>query len=262
MLERPVSASAALGTVAHMPTERLRAGASEAAHRAVRRLRRNSSPRAFAVRAALRGRHRPISSVYGYDRGTPIDRPYIEDFLRAHAADVRGRVLEVKSDDYARRFGGDRLAHVDVVDVDADNPRATLIADLDAPGALPVERYDCILLTQTLQFLTPAMALPTLYAALSPGGVLLLTVSALSRLDTPDSDRWRLPPAGLQDLLDTCLPAQAERVVEGRGNAVAAAAFMLGLAVEEMGPRQLEPVDWRYPLVSLARVRRTPGPAA
>jgi hypothetical protein len=37
----------------------------------------------------------PFSDNWGWDRGTPIDRVYIERFLREHAEDVRGDVLEI-----------------------------------------------------------------------------------------------------------------------------------------------------------------------
>src|SRR5258708_1276969 len=39
-------------------------------------------------------RTRPISTSFGFDRGTPIDRYYIENFLGRNAGDIRGRVLE------------------------------------------------------------------------------------------------------------------------------------------------------------------------
>ena len=42
---------------------------------------------------------KPVSDHWGWDRGTPVDRYYIEQFLAEHAADVRGRVLEVKDSD-------------------------------------------------------------------------------------------------------------------------------------------------------------------
>ena len=49
----------------------------------------------------------PISTnFFGFERGRPIDRYYIEKFLDQHADDVRGRVLEVQEDDYTTRFGG------------------------------------------------------------------------------------------------------------------------------------------------------------
>ena len=48
-------------------------------------------------------RTEPISRAYGFDRGTPVDRHYIEAFLQRHApspdysaGDIRGRVLEVE----------------------------------------------------------------------------------------------------------------------------------------------------------------------
>ncbi|NIV33023.1 MAG: methyltransferase, partial [Anaerolineae bacterium] len=56
----------------------------------------------------------PISQRFGYDRGRPIDRYYIEGFLAQHANDVRGRVLEIGDDSYTRQFGGNRVTTRDV----------------------------------------------------------------------------------------------------------------------------------------------------
>ena len=49
----------------------------------------------------------PVSRMYGADRGKPVDRWYIERFLAAHTADVRGRVLEVAETTYTEWYGGD-----------------------------------------------------------------------------------------------------------------------------------------------------------
>jgi hypothetical protein len=35
----------------------------------------------------------PIDPNWGFERGTPIDRVYVEQFVSANAADIRGRVL-------------------------------------------------------------------------------------------------------------------------------------------------------------------------
>src|SRR6266511_3377036 len=67
-------------------------------------------------------RLRPVSDRYGYDRGTPVDRYYIERFLSEHAECIRGNVLEVKDAHYTRRFGSGARSHV--VDIDRDNPDA------------------------------------------------------------------------------------------------------------------------------------------
>ena len=42
----------------------------------------------------------PLSRRFGLDRGRPVDRVFIERWLEAHAADVRGRVLEVYEPTY------------------------------------------------------------------------------------------------------------------------------------------------------------------
>ena len=61
----------------------------------------------------------PIDGGFGQGRGKPVDRHYIEAFLRRHALDIRGRVLEVAEDTYAQLFGGSRVTQRDILHVDA-----------------------------------------------------------------------------------------------------------------------------------------------
>ncbi|MBI3490875.1 MAG: glycosyltransferase, partial [Acidobacteria bacterium] len=75
-------------------------------------------------------RVRPLSQYWGRDRGTPIDRYYVERFLGGHRADIRGRVLEVRHSEYTNQFGGDAVVARDVVDIDPASPAATITADL------------------------------------------------------------------------------------------------------------------------------------
>ena len=57
----------------------------------------------------------PFSANYGFDRGTPVDRYYLNAFLDRHRELITGRVLEVQTDGHARRYGRD-LEGVDTVD--------------------------------------------------------------------------------------------------------------------------------------------------
>ena len=74
----------------------------------------------------------PFTRDFGYARGGPIDRYYIEEFLSRWREDIRGRVLEIKSNDYTMRFGGTLVTSSDVLDIDPQNSAATIIADLVA----------------------------------------------------------------------------------------------------------------------------------
>ena len=95
---------------------------------------------------------RPVSLDFGFDRGLPVDRYYVENFLARHAKDIRGHVLEIGDDAYTKRFGND-LDDVDILHVHGGNANATIIGDLAMPGVLPRDRFDCIVLTQTLHLI-------------------------------------------------------------------------------------------------------------
>ncbi len=188
---------------------------------------------------------------WGAHRGKPVDRWYIEGWLGEQAHLVRGHALEVKEDLYASRLGA---GSVDVVDIDPGNMHATVVGDLCAPSTLSPETYDVAVVTQTLQLVPrPADAVRHLLTALKPGGSLLLTVPALSRLADP-SDRWRWTPLGLRDLLTEVAPSGAEVDIRGLGNVLAARAFLFGLAVPDLDEDVLSRSDADYPMVVGARV--------
>jgi len=207
-------------------------------------------------------RRRPFSEHFGNDRGTPVDRVYIERFLAAHAADVRGRALEVGDAGYTRRFGASAVTDSDIVDIDPGNEAATIVADLAQPGSLPDDRFDCFLLIQTLQYVAdvPA-ALRNAWRSLRPGGVLLVCVPGISRLDPdpgPDHDLHRFTPAGLAATLRATLPGAGQRIV-GYGNLLAAVAFLYGIAAEELRAEELAAYDPHYPVLAAARVVKPTG---
>lgn len=202
-------------------------------------------------------RERPFSKHYGYDRGRPVDRRCIEDFLRRMSDRMAGDVLEVRDPGYGERFGG-AGARVHVVDLDPANPRATVVADLCDPRTLPTVAYDCVLLTQTLQFLADREgALVNLWASLRPGGSLLVTVPCLARIDheLPGCDYVRYTPAGLKALLDRCCPGGVVST-EGGGNLVVALSVLLGLAEEDLRPRDMAVDDAVFPVIACGEARK------
>lgn len=198
----------------------------------------------------------PLSDHWGYERGTPVDRYYIEKFLEAHRRDIHGRVLEVMDSRYTDRYGHN-IDHSDVLDIDPTNPRATIIADLTAADSIPDNQFDCFILTQTLQLIydTPS-AIHHAHRILKPGGVLLATVPSVSKMDGP-TDCWRFTPASCTTLFGRVFgPEQIN--VQAYGNVLTATAFLMGMAWEELRPRELAVNDPRFPLIITIRaVKRT-----
>jgi hypothetical protein len=191
----------------------------------------------------------PLSDHYGFDRGQPVDRRYIEAFLNAHRAAIHGSVLEVQDNAYTTKFGGDHVTKSQVVDIDAANPHATLVADLQQRGSLPVAAYDCIVLTQTLHLLRrPGACLDNCFGALRSGGVLLATAPATSRVSPtyPDGDFWRFTEAGIAELFGRHWPTNY--TIESYGNLRTCVAFLLGEVVEDLPDDVLDHRDHRFPL--------------
>ena len=201
----------------------------------------------------------PLSREFGYDRGLPVDRHYVEGFLGENADLISGRVLEVGDASYTRRFGGARVTRSDVVNVVGGDPETTFVADLaDAPG-LPSSTFDCVVLTQTLHLVYDLeAAVATLHRILRPGGIVLATVPGITQIS---SDRWArtwywsLTPLAADRLFgDTFGPDQVE--VYSYGNVLSAVAFLEGMAATELRPAELGVRDGNYPLVVAIRAVR------
>lgn len=199
----------------------------------------------------------PISRSFGFDRGQPVDRYYIERHLDHHARDIRGRVLEVGDNQYTRRFGGRRVTRSDVLDHVAENSNATIIANLTQADHVPSDTFDCIIFTQTLQFIYDLEdAVGTLHRILKPGGILLGTFPAVSQICRYDMDRWgdywRFTNASIQRLLgDVFGPENV--AVEAHGNVLAAVSFLHGLSADELTAEELRYHDPDYPILITAR---------
>jgi SAM-dependent methyltransferase len=209
----------------------------------------------------------PLSDHYGRERGTPIDRYYIERFLAEERSAIRGRVLEVRNREYTERFGS-AVEHTDVLDIDPANHDATIVADLAAADAIPSDRFDCFVLTQTLQYVYELeAAVGHVHRILRPGGTVLCSVPTVSRIDrlALDSDYWRLTAAACSRLFADAF-AGGDVEVRAHGNVLTSLAFLVGMAAEELTSRQLERDDPFFPLLVTVRAtkaaRARPGPSA
>jgi glycosyltransferase involved in cell wall biosynthesis len=204
------------------------------------------------------GRSRPISREFGYDRGKPIDRYYIERALQDCAALIRGRILEVGGRDYTRLFGGDKVESSDVLDIDKANPVATIVADLSVVGTLPEAAFDCIVLTQTLQLIYAVRdAVENLFRALAPGGTLLVTVPGISPIGRHELGNWywTFTERSMEMLLGDRFGEENVQV-QSYGNVFAAICFLTGLSVTEVETKKLEYRDASYPVTVFACARK------
>jgi glycosyltransferase involved in cell wall biosynthesis len=205
------------------------------------------------------GSTRPVSSDFGWDRGRPVDRYYIENFLARHAREIAGRVLEIGDDAYSKRYGGPKITQQDVLHVEVGNPKATLVGDLVVPGVLPAETFDCIVLTQTLHMIFDLhAAVARLHEALKPGGILLLTVPGITQVDRyawKSRWCWTFTAVSLRRLFEAAF-SPGSISVESHGNVFAAIAHLTGAVQEELDAPKLDVCDAAYPVILTMRAEK------
>jgi SAM-dependent methyltransferase len=191
----------------------------------------------------------PIDPNWGFERGTPIDRVYVERFVGEHTADIRGRVLEIAAPDYTTRFGTG-VEKVDILMATDGNPQATIVGDLTDAPHIPTDAFDCAIVTQTLQFVYDVRAaLTTLHRILVPGGVLLATVPGLTKISAREDEEygewWHYTARSLQRLAEEAF-GDGQVEVEAFGNVLSATGFLYGLAASDLKPEELDARDRLY----------------
>ena len=181
---------------------------------------------------------------------------YVEEFVRTHAADIRGRVLEVAAPDYTEQFGA-AVTRADILMAKPGNPKATIVGDLAEAPHIPDDTFDCAIVTQTLQFIWDVRgAFATLHRILAPGGVLLATVPGITKISPPEDEEfgewWHFTERSLRRLAEEAFGAGN---VEARayGNVLSAAGFLYGLAASDLRPEELASRDRLYEVTVAVR---------
>jgi SAM-dependent methyltransferase len=202
----------------------------------------------------------PIDPNWGFERGTPIDRVYVERFIGMHAADIRGRVLEIAAPDYTSRFGRG-VERVDILMAGEGNPDATIVGDLTNAPQISDDSFDCAIVTQTLQFVYEvSSALRTVHRILAPGGVLLATVPGLTKISRIEDELygewWHYTGRSVRRLAEEAFgPGNVD--VATYGNVLTASGFLYGLASSDLKAEELDAHDPLYEVViGLRAVKR------
>jgi SAM-dependent methyltransferase len=220
-------------------------------------------PRVGSIEFGDLRRMTPISNDWGFDRGTVIDRYYIDRFLTRHADDVRGRVLEIGNNDMTKKYGGARVTHSDVLHVANSGPPVTIVGDLSDGAGIPSDVFDCVILTQTLHLVYDVRAvIGTLQRILKPGGIALVTVPAITKISRFDMDRWgqywSFTSKSARLLFEESF-ADPNVTVDVAGNVLTATAFLQGIAAEELTPEELDYRDPDFETLIGIRARRAEG---
>lgn len=204
---------------------------------------------------------KPLTQDWGFSRGLPVDRTYIEQFLSAHATTIHGHVLEVGDSVYSKAYGGDRVCRIDVLDNNPRNRKATIIDDITDARQIQSNTYDCLIFTQVLVLIRHCnRALAEMLRILKPGGHALITVPGISHVsplaNEAENWSWSFYPNTLRWLLTDAGFEAASLEIASYGNLKTTVAFLAGLAQQDLRGEDYLFNDSSYPLIVTAHARK------
>lgn len=195
---------------------------------------------------------KPISKVFGLDRGTPIDRYYIDQFLNQNRVYINGRVLEIAESTYSKKFDSG-ITSFEILHIDNSIKKATIIGDLTRKETLPSNQIDCFICTQTLNFIYDIHgAVKGIHHLLRTGGVALVTLAGISQISRYDmvrwGDFWRFTTHSAQKVFSDVFGEESVSV-GCYGNVLASISFLEGLAAHELSKEELDFKDEDYQIL-------------
>lgn len=199
----------------------------------------------------------PLSANFGSNRGEPIDRYYIDEFLLENSDFIHGSCLEIEGNVYTLKFGKN-ITRSDILDLDNRNTKANYHADLRNMPEIKDGTYDCIILTHVLSFIDePASAIKECHRILKPGGVVLVTLPVTGRMDgrAPENDHWSFKTASAKYIFGKCFTHE-KLEIKSFGNVLSGLGHWIGMAQEELTKKELDHVDPRFPIMVTVRAQK------
>jgi SAM-dependent methyltransferase len=188
------------------------------------------------------------------DSAQPVDRYYIQQFVRRHARALHGRVLKIGNDQYTSVFAGRDITLTSLAFTD-DTDLIHRLTDVEDNS------YDTLLLVQVLQLVYDLHAVVKhAHRILAPRGLLLATVPgtcyATDRINEIEP-YWGFTNVSLRKLIESVFPARGI-TTETFGNVLVAMVHLHRLGIAELTQKELNLRDNHYPLLLTLKAQKAP----
>jgi SAM-dependent methyltransferase len=202
-----------------------------------------------------------ISNDFGFSRGTPIDRYYLNRFLKLNKKYIKGVGLEFGSDTYLKKYNsGITNFNVFTSILDKSKKKHLIKGDLSDFENLPLEKYDCIVCTNVLNFIYDIdFAVKGIYKMLKKNGTCLVSLAGFStHISRYDMDRWgdywRVSKKTAIEIFEKNNFKIKE--INSFGNVYTATAQMKGFCVEDIEPELLLDNHNDYQIIITLRIKK------
>lgn len=228
----------------------------EMAHRLMREKYRRDYP---MIQAITDMPTQPVSRSFGMERGSAIDRYYIERFLEDNRKYIRGDCLEIAENTYTKQYGQEQVEQSLILHVEGWGENA-IKGNLATGEGIIQGMCDCAIITQTLMFIYDiGSAAENIYKMLKPDGTALITVSGIGQISRYDADRWgsfyNFHEGAMHALFEPVF-GKENVIVRSYGNVKTAIAMLYGLCCEDLATEDFEAADEDYPVIISVVLRK------
>ena len=202
---------------------------------------------------------KPISEQFGSERGTPVDRIYIEKFIRKYSNYIKGAVLEIEDAIYTHKYGKENVKHSIVMDVSNQSDKIDFNANIESGEGVQECLVDCFIITQTLMYIYDLeSAAKNIVKFLKPGGVALITCSGLSQNSKRCMENYGSYFNFNTAVFEKMFKKEKVEIIDtgSFGNVKTVMAHLVGMCAEDLCENDFDYMDLSYPLIVYAVVRR------
>ena len=187
----------------------------------------------------------PICHQFGFTRGTPVDRYYLDKFISEIRHQVVGSVLEIGGVLQNKEIYQLSLATEYQTLELVFRPGVTVVGDAHDSTVIMPESVDTILLFNVLEHChNPWVVVQNIHSWLRVGGKCFCLVPNAQKLHSGPKDYWRPLPDGMKQLFQDF----SEYNLHIYGNPLTVLASFMGVAAEELSTQDLDDFHPDYPV--------------
>jgi SAM-dependent methyltransferase len=192
-------------------------------------------------------RTEPFCKNFGFGRGTPIDRYYLDKFIAHIRPQVKGNTLEIGGAvGNSASFGFTQTTEYHALDLHP-SPYNDYAGDAHEPSLIAPETFDSIVCFNVLEHCTrPWIVAENIHRWLKKGGKAFCMVPNAQRVHELPRDYWRPLPSALESMFDRFTHKQ----MHVYGNMMTHMASSYGIACEELTPEELDFSHPDYPVAT------------
>lgn len=182
-------------------------------------------------------RTNPICQMFGFLRGQPVDRYYLDKFIEKIRPEIIGNILEIGATPQAKetyQLNPESSYHVLNIE---PFPGVDIVGDVHNLNLIEPESFDTILLFSVLEHCyAPWIVIENIYTWLKPGGKCFAMSPVSAKIHNIPQDYWRIMP----DAYTLMLKNFSQHELHLCGNTMTVLADIYGISAEELTIEELD----------------------